>query len=73
MTSNEKIKYLNSITNLVVLAEDYRTALVHYNYVRGVANAWYIDMTLVQEAYDTAIEHLEEAMAPKYELKGVYL
>ncbi|UAW53615.1 hypothetical protein QGX15_gp080 [Pseudomonas phage psageK4e] len=68
MTTDDKIKYIQSFMRLVTSATTYRDASAHSNFVRGLIGAWHADHTLPSGEYTRLMGDLEIIMAVKRNL-----
>lgn len=69
MTTQDKIKYIQTFMKLVVDAKTYRDACAHSNFVRGMLAAYSADTTITMETYRQFNEDIEVVMEVKRKLK----
>lgn len=65
MTTDEKLRYIESFRKLVVNAITYEGAYDHCNYLRGMISAWCADKTLDFKVCKALNEDLDTIMAVK--------
>jgi hypothetical protein len=68
MTTDQKIKYIQSFYKLVVAAQTYRDAVSHATFVRGLLAAWHADMTITTDQFRSISEDIEVVMQVKRNL-----
>lgn len=68
MTTEEKLKYIETFRRLVAKAETYRDACSHSNFTRGIITAWHADGTLPSADYTRLMKDLDTIMAVKSNL-----
>ena len=68
MTSDQKIAYLGQFVDLVKAAKDYDSAIRHCTFTRGLLAAWYADLTISHESYDSIYNELQGIIDEKREL-----
>lgn len=68
MTTDQKIRYIQSFMKLIVAAQTYRDAASHASFVRGILAAWNADMTISIETYKQYSDDIEVVMNVKRQL-----
>lgn len=72
MTTEQKVRYIDSFMKLIASSQTYRDAVNHASFVRGILAAWHADLTITTDTfkqYNYSIELVME-MKRKLPVKG---
>lgn len=68
MTTDKKLRYIDSFYRLIVTAQTYRDAIAHANFTRGVLAAYWADMSVSLEDYKRISGDIEVVLEVKRNL-----
>jgi hypothetical protein len=68
VTTEEKIKHIQSYMSLIAFATTYRDALSHSCFLRGMLRAWRLDGSIAEETYNNHQNKIEHIMIEKRKL-----
>lgn len=68
MTTDQKLRYIDSFMKLIVNAQTYRDAVGHASFVRGILAAWNADMTITIDSFKQYSADIELVMDVKRKL-----
>ena len=68
MTTDQKLRYIDSFMKLIVNAQTYRDAVGHASFVRGILAAWNADTTITIDSFKKYSDDIEVVMEVKRKL-----
>jgi hypothetical protein len=68
VTTEQKIKYIQSFYKLIVESKTFREASSHSAFTRGILAAWHADMSVSSAQYRSMCEDIEVVMQVKRNL-----
>lgn len=71
MTTDDRIKYIESFIRLIARAESYQAAYCHANFTRGLLSAWNIDGTISTLQWKRLYDETEVIMEVKRNMPKV--